>query len=659
MRLPALTIALSLSLISACSKKSEDKQDTAAAKGTEHADKHATHDDHGGSPAQSDGGQAVKAAGVEPGGIDHGNEGPAAVLTAVSGTVQVRRVGEPDFQAAKADDKLYPGDAVRTQDASTATIGLADSTVVELAEVSTVGIASRDGSADPASSAAVLAGLARFTVAQRSPGEGAFKVYTPAGVVITKGTVYGVGVSASGETRVGVESGTVQAIGLADLDLPGATIDGGSTVTLKADGTVSAPDTWAQDDWGTWRDQTDARVDIATAIDAHAKAMAALQKELEDSYVALDASADSVASFEASAADWARANDEPAYQAALPEASANIDASFAVGGRLEALTWANAGHGELAGQLYLRHPDVVEPRWAPIAPRVDAAVLWPKRFEVTATGYLQPLRGAYYLHHPRGRVHAPLVGVSVPVFYAQVEPPPLERATVRAHVKVPVWSPPDIEYRVDAASRPVWIEAPTPNWRADVRIIPPAPPRANVAWYVRPPSLKAKVFVGADVRGRLDSRLVVRAPEPRATLRARWKVPVGVKIKIGAPDLAAAATARARWQVGAPGVRVRAKVDVPEPPDVRGKVDAKVKVGIGVPAPPRVEIKAPAVRIKAGMGAAAGADTGGGVRGGASAGVRVKVKVPSVKVVVPKPPPPPKVKVKAGVKIKAGFGIGN
>lgn len=58
---------------------------------------------------------------------------------------------------------------------------------------------------------------------------------------------------------------------------------------------------------------------------------------------------------------------------------------------------------------------------------------------------------------------------------------------------------------------------------------------------MRPPTLKAKVFVGADVRGKLDSHLVVRPPEPRASLRARWTVPVGVKIKVGAPDLSAAA----------------------------------------------------------------------------------------------------------------------
>ena len=100
----------------------------------------------------------------------------------------------------------------------------------------------------------------------------------------------------------------------------------------------------------------------------------------------LDASADNVATFEASAAGWAQANDSAAYQASLPEASANIDASFALGGRVEALTWANASHGQLAGDLYLRHPDVVDAPWAPIAPRLDAAVLWPTRFEVTAMG---------------------------------------------------------------------------------------------------------------------------------------------------------------------------------------------------------------------------------------------------------------------------------
>ena len=169
-------------------------------------------------PAEPDRAQTASAgAGVQAGGIQHeDSEGAAGIDSGANGTVEVRRVGETAWAAAKADTKLYPGDTVRTGESSTATVTLADESMIEVAEVSTIAVASRDGTADPASAAAVLGGIARFTVTPRAPGEGPFRVYTSSGVVLTKGTVYGVGVAASGEARVGVESGTV------DVDRPRA-----------------------------------------------------------------------------------------------------------------------------------------------------------------------------------------------------------------------------------------------------------------------------------------------------------------------------------------------------------------------------------------------------------------------------------------------------
>ncbi len=581
---------------------------------------------------------SAAAVGVEAGGIQHDkDEGPAAAVTAVTGTVEVRRVGEASYATADKGTKLYPGDAVRSGEKSTAIIALADETVIELAEVSTIGVASRNGTADPGSSAAVLAGLARFTVTARSPGEGTFRVYTPAGVVVTRGTVYGVGVAASGQVRVGVESGTVDVIGLAELAAAPVSVEMGNSVVLAAGGEVASPAVWPADDWGAWRDDADAQVEISAAFDAHASAMAELEKDLVDAYADLSAAATSVASFEASASASADKSDTASYEASLPEASATIDASFALGGRLEALTWANAAHAQLATDLYVRHPDVIEARWSAVAPRVDAAVLWPKRFEVTATGYLEPLRMQYYVHHPRGRLHASLVGVSVPTFYAKVQPPQLDPVRVRARIKSEVWIAPEIEYR--ASMRPVWITAPSLDWNAKLAVNA-APPRANMAWYVRPSTLRAKAFVGADVRGKYQTRLVVKAPEPRASLRARWAIPVGVKIRVGAPDLSAAANARARFKVGG-GVGVRGNVDA-RVPDVKTKVMVKVpdvKVGVGA-------------KVRGGANAAGNA--GAGVRAGAA--VKVKVNAPTVRIVVPKPPP---IKVQGGIKVKGGFKIGN
>lgn len=489
------------------------------------------------------------AVGVTAGGIAHDKaEGPAGSVTSVSGTVEIRRVGEPDFKPAKLEDPLYAGDQIRSGDASSATVALADTSTVELAEVTTVGIGSRAGTADPASSAAVLAGLARFSVAPRAPGEGAFRVFTPEGVVMTKGTAYGVGVSADGQARVGVEDGTVDVVGLAALDAPPVEVSGGSQATLDTAGKVASPSPWPEDDWGAWRDGLDAKVTSPTvALDAHAAALTDLHAQLQASYTDLDTTAKDVATFEATAATAEAAQDPAAYTTALPDGSATIDASFGVAGRTEALTWAYAGHAVLATDLYARHPQELAPRWEVVAPHVDAAVLWPKRYEITTTAYLEPLRMQYYVHHPVGRVHAPLVGVAVPTFYAQVEPPPLEPVRVRAHVRAPIWMAPDLAFRAQA--RPVWVAAPEPAWHTTIKIAP-RPPRARVGWYVRPPELRAKLIVGAPPERRYESHLVVAPVAPRAEIRGVFAGPtLGARVHVGPPDYHAAAVVRTKVQL--------------------------------------------------------------------------------------------------------------
>ena len=499
-------------------------------------------------PAPGDGAAAV---GVHAGGIQHDEEeGPAAVVTAVSGTVELRRVGEPSYAAVKAEAKLYPGDQVRTGNKATATVTLADESVVELAEVSTLGITSRDGTADPASAAAVLAGVARFTVSARAPGEGPFRVYTPGGMIVTRGTVAAVGVAASGQARVGVESGSVDVIGLAAVDATPVMVDGGAAATLEPSGTAAAAVRWAADDWGTWRVDADVQLGVDAAIDAHAKAMERLAAELQATSAQLEMIATSAATFEATAATSAETADVPRYQAAATEGAATIEASFAVSSLLEALTWAYASHAALATDLYVRHPEQLEPRWPAIVPRVDAAVLWPKRFEVIAVGYLEPLRAQYYVHHPRGRLHAALAGVTVPEFYARIDPPRVEPESVRARAKTRIWIAPELTFK--AQPRAVWSVAPSADWRASVKV-KPAPMREKAAWYARPATLKASVLVGTTPSASYTSKLAVAAPEPRAQLTASWKIPIGARVKVGAPDLALAARARAELALDGAG----------------------------------------------------------------------------------------------------------
>jgi hypothetical protein len=610
-------------------------------------------------------GDATAAAGVKAGGIQHDDkEGPAGILTAANGTVEVRRVGETQWTATKADSKLYAGDTLRTADNATATITLADESIIEVSEVSTVALASRTGTADPASAAAVLGGVARFTVTPRAPAEGPFRVYAPSAVILTRGTTYGVGVAASGEARVGVESGTVDVIGLAQLDAKPIAVPKAQQVVIAADGKLGTAAAWPADDWGTWRDERDASVKLDVAFDAHAAALADLNKALIDGYAELQSNADAAATFEATAATSAEKNDPAMYTAALPEGAATIDASFLLSARLETLTWAYAGHATLATDLYVRHPAELEAKWVVVAPQIDVAVLWPKRYEVTATAYFEPLRGQYYVHHPRGRAHAQLVGIAVPQFYAQVEPPAIDPVMVRGKLKGQVWIQPEMTYH--ASARPIWITAPNASWHASIKASA-APPRAKVAWYVRPPQLKSTLLVGANVTGKWNSKLDVQPPQPRAQLAAMWTIPVGMKVKLDPPDLSAAATARAKVKIGANGQLValpsanvkgdiKGKVVVP---DVKGKVGAKVGVGVpDVKGKVGVGVGVPDVKGKVGVGAGAGVKAGGDVKakvdGAVKAGADVKVKVN-----VPKPPPPPAIKVEGKVKASGGIKLGN
>jgi hypothetical protein len=636
-------LVLGLAVGTACKKSNEPSASDKATEGKPAATAPATTEKKTETAAKS-------SAGVEAGGIAHADqEGAAAVLASMNGTVEVRRVGETTYAAAKADAKLYPGDVVRTTDGATATVVLADQSTVELAETTTLAIATRDGTADPASAVAVLGGLARFNVTARAPAEGPFRVYTPAAVIAGGGATFGVGVAASGEARVGVESGTTSVVGLAHLDAKPVTVVKATHVVLGADGNIGTPAPWVVDDWGTWRDETDAKVQLTATVDAHGKAMGELDQQLVDGYAQLQATADQAATFEATAAASADKNDVTGYQTAQVDGAATIDASFSVATYLEALTWAYASHAELATDIYVRHPADVEASWQVVAPRVDAAILWPKRYTITAAAYLEPLRTQYYIHHPRGRMHAQLVGIAVPEFYAQVEPQPIEPAKVRGKLKGSiVWMVPDMSYQ--ASTRPVWVTMPDASWHASAKANI-APPRAKVAWYVRPPTLKAKAITGAQITGNWKSKLTIGPAQPIADLRGMWQVPVGMKIKIAPPDMSAAANARAKVKFGADG---RMAWDHRATGDMKTNVKGKLVVKT-----PDVKVKVPDVKASVGANVRdhrdAAVNAGANAKANVDGAVKANVKVPTVKVQVPAP----SVKVDAKAKVQGGFKIGN
>ncbi len=497
------------------------------------------------------------------------------MLVAATGDVQVRRLGEGSFASLKAGSPLYMGDQVRASEGAQATVLFPDESTAEVAELSTLAIGSRVATADPASSAALLVGVARFSVTPRAPGEGPFIVFTPAGVIATKGTVFGVGVAADGDARVGVESGAVDVAGAVTLDAP-VTVEANAAAELAAAGTVAAPTAWLVDDWGAWRDQAEADLDVAATADLHANAMLALGAELDASYAALGTLGGQVASFEADAAGFASANDTASYEARLPAADLAIENSFLMGLRIEFLTYAYVSHAALAADLYVRHPEIVA--WAKFETDAQAAILWPKRFDATAVAYFEPLRIQYYLHHPLGRAHAQLVGIAVPKFYAQVTPPAVS-ADANMKLKFKLFTPPHVAFT--ASSRAVWIAAPSVSWHAKAKFKATAP-RGQVAFWVRPPKLKAKAILGAKVTGKIGAAFAVRPPVARADLGAKWAVSLGHKIKVAAPDLKASARARASWEanVAVPDMHADLNARIVAPKlkgEARAAAGAKVK----------------------------------------------------------------------------------
>jgi hypothetical protein len=661
MRRSAAFLAVTCLLYGAgCSKDEETKgEDTSKSAGTAGEAASGTAKGEGeksdtAAPASSEGEVAVDPAalaqkvGVEPGPVEYGaDEGAAAVVASAEGKVEFRRVGNETWEETKAEAQLHEGDQIRAADGGMVTVTLVDETSIELTEESALAIGSRKATEDPASSAAVLYGVARFTVAERAPGEGPFLVFTPGGVVATKGTVYTVGVAASGATRVGVESGAVEVAGGAKLDAPVA-VAAGHVVMIAPAGELGEVEAMGDADWGAWRDGAEADVEAKAAAEFHAKRAEALEADLEAAYAELETQTAAAAAAEAEVEAAQKANDTAAYEAAAPELGGAVDASFAMSLRLQFLSNAMLSHAYVAEALYLRNPDVVAVI-EPARPRLAAAVLWNKKYHAVADLHVEPLRAYYYVHHPRGRAHARLVAYPIPPFYARVNLN-YRVPEVRSRVRLSVYRPPLVIVRSNVrVKKHVYVRAPRIGWYASVKTrVRPAPTR--VRWYVKPRAPRARVVFGVRPRASVRVKTVFRAAPPRPRAKAVVRFGGGVR-----GDVRSRADVRDhRTDVrGGAGVKIKAGVrGHAAPPDVRDHrtdVRAGVRVRGGSP-PPR-----PDVRVRGGAAVRGRADLRGGgdgdARGSARAGARVKVKAPKIR--------PPKIKAKANVKVKGGIRLGD
>ena len=500
---PALAVALSFGGCGGDGKSGDTKGGTAkggegdkgaAAKG----DEGATKSDDGAKGAGAGAGDTAGAAadeppvdaaklaeevGVEPGPWERPkDEGGAAYVSEKEGTVEVRRTGEETFSALGLDDlQLFAGDQLRTGADSSALVTLVDETVVEVAADSTVAIGDRDAGADPASSVAVLYGVARFSVSPRGEGEGPFLVYVPSGIVGAKGTTYGVGVAATGQVRVGVESGTVEVVGSAKLDAP-TSIAAGQVVLVTPDGEVGATADFKTDDWGEWRATAEADVEPKKLAEYHASKIEDLEKDTRDAYDDLADLSDEATAGATKAGEFEAAADPAGYEAAEPEVATAVESAYLESLRLQYLTYAMMHHAYVVDELYVRYPDEVRPVYVTVAPAVRAVPLYHKKYHYVVHEAVLPLRPIYYVHHPVGRVHAVAVGVPVPVFYASVKLKPLPPGHAKRLLGPAYYYPPAIVAPVRV--KHVVYGPPIPGWNAHVKVRP-APMRAKV-WYARP-----------------------------------------------------------------------------------------------------------------------------------------------------------------------------
>ncbi len=464
-------------------------------------------------------GAIVARVGVGAGGWTYGaNVGAEGVVTLATGDVAVRRVGLEEF-APLGDKRLYPGDVIRTATGARATVTLSDDTVVELAEDTAIAVGDRNATADPASAAAVLMGVARFSVSDRAKGEGPFLVYTPGAVIGTRGTTYAVGVAASGDARVGVEQGEVEIAGTADLERA-VPVPAGKAATVDPKGTLGAPTDFAEDDWGDWTDAAVADATPEAVLDGHAARLAALEPETDAEYAELDKLTTDASSMDDAAKKAETAGDDAAYQKAAPERGAVVEASFAASVRLNQLTYAMLAHSYLARQLYVRHPKKLEKKYNKARPRVVAALLYQKKFHAVVTTRVKPIRGMYYRYHPRGRAQVAYVGVKLTPFARRQKLAPIPRVRVRKHLRVAAYYPPRV--RKFGSRRRLVVGPPRVGWTKTVRVRPRRY-RTKRGWY-RPPARRRGRLIGGVTVVRAARRVFGKA---RVAPRGRVRVHLG------------------------------------------------------------------------------------------------------------------------------------
>jgi hypothetical protein len=427
--------------------------------------------------------------GVKPGGLVTPGVGPDASLMWSEGTVSVRRVGEDRFVDATAKMQLFSGDTIWTGPHTEATVALADETLVQLAEESLVVIGNRAVSADPASSVALLYGVARVSVSPRARGEGPFLTSVGDALVAAKGTAFAAGFVAGGAARVGVEHGEVEVAGSHALDKP-LTLGPGEVSAIDVTGVASAAEDFKRDDWGEWRFSAEQAADLPAVARRHADRLVGEEARLDTSYLQLQKLVTT-----ASQLTWkAEENTSPKaaadYKATALERAASIEAAYRLATEVARLTHAAMSDAFILGELRARHAEL-GPQISEFTQEIAGAQLYDKKLQLVSSIYLGPLRAAYYAHTARGRARAASLDMPAPSF-AQVKLTDVPPGEIAKRAPAGLYVPP----RLDSTTHlhPLWQRAPTVGW--DERLtLQPVPPRQG-SWYAPPPRVEARVITG-------------------------------------------------------------------------------------------------------------------------------------------------------------------
>jgi hypothetical protein len=439
--------------------------------------------------------------GVKAGPLAHPGVGPDASLTLGQGPVWVRRTGEERFTEADPNattTPLYAGDEIRVGQHAQATVALADYTLIQVAEETAVAIGNRAVAADPASSAAILYGVARFSISPRARGEGPFLTTAGSVLIGAKGTVYGVAVAAGGRVRIALEHGEAEVAGPAALNRP-VSLQTAQTVIVDEKGTVGTPEAFKRDDWGEWRYGAETDQKIETVARLHANRLVGEESRLDADYLILQALATSASTLTWQAEATTKPKAAGAYRATATERAAAIEATYRLALEIARLTNAAMSDAFVLSELYTRHPKEVAPEFNEFAQEVSGALLYNKKLQVVSDVYLGPLRPAYYVHTGRGRARAASLEFPLPAVFAQVKLPELAAAEIAKRLPAGLYIPP----RLDSTTHghPLWQRSPKLGW--DERLaLQPVPPRQG-AWYLAPARVNPQMIVGVAPQGPL------------------------------------------------------------------------------------------------------------------------------------------------------------